>query len=336
MPCKFCGKKGKPVCDSCLNKIKEGSMCSLFPMSKSETAAVTKACCPPPPKDKVDSSSPIIADQQSPTYNSQYHAHDVCIKAFASVCGFLCTECGRIINGVLFRPFKEDRLLCSNCYFEYIQQNRSATINSSSESVAEEKSEMTDTVASDISSSNTASASYINTSDEASPTSRQDSTSEDSASSIMYTNLANTSTVSHNSRGVGSWILWLVLLSIFVGFIVALIVLPWEKGQWFVAVPIGLIILVIFIVSTVTSYYSSTFVIHTNFLFILTVINFLCCAMIDEPYEIVFGVITLALVLSSLVVTWVSHSMYELIWRPVIVLAINIFFLCSFYTYYFY
>lgn len=51
--CIHCGKSGKKVCDTCLEKAKKGKLTFIFPLKNNETTTITDACKPKPTPAKV-------------------------------------------------------------------------------------------------------------------------------------------------------------------------------------------------------------------------------------------------------------------------------------------
>ena len=270
--CIHCGKSGKKICDTCLEKAKKGKLTFIFPLKNNETTTITDACKPKPTPAKVVVSTQM--PQLSETNVEKVVPKEIVVKeepksteqvkntstAVAPVAKKITIE--ELVNSV---NKKRD-------------ENQPATTVQNAASSTNETQPVT----------NTTTTETIN------------KYGLDDDDEYMSDDVTTTSSS-------GNWGWWLALC-VLAGIVLICFLVPWNVGQWIGGITAGILILFGFLIG---AFVDDEFVAHDVLLYICSAINIGLTVWLKSNYSTISLVISIVLAISSLIVMVRAYYEFE-------------------------
>lgn len=272
--CIHCGKSGKKICDTCLEKAKKGKLTFLFPLKNNERTTITDACKPKllPAKVVVSPQTP----QPSGTNVEKAVPKEIVVKE---------------------EPKSTEQV--KNTSTAVAPVAKKITIEELVNSVNKKRDENQPTTTVQNATNSTNATQQVTTA----ATTTTETTNKyglDDDGEYMSDDVTTTSSS-------GSWGWWLALC-VLAGIVLTCFLVPWNVGQWIGGITAGLLLLFGFLIG---AFVDDGFIAHDVLLYICTAINIGLTVWLKSNYSIISLVISIVLAISSLIVMGRAYYEFE-------------------------
>lgn len=277
--CVHCGKSGKKICDSCLEKIANGKLNFIFPIKRFEGMSEFDAFRSTPTKIIIPMEEAKTTRAVGEANNEPQKINVLKTKSEAEITAADTKSQTDFSNAIV----KDIDLLTEEQEIKKTNTRQTISINKT-----------------DSESQNNI---VLQTQDEV-PQGTADIQSKGSSPKVTVEDIISLieKQESRKTTKSGGNLGWWIVTSVIIGIIVASILLPWDVGQWIVGISIGLIVIGGFLIFAFDAYFDDDFTILDIVLFILSGTNIGLMLWIKSSYSTIAFVVAIALSISSFVV----------------------------------